>query len=83
MTTSTTKLENEMNKSQNEQITKIVWNGCDEYEIQNESVFTSREEFKPFDVIEIDSATIPTDEAGEVNFDGIFMTGDLRCFRAI
>ena len=62
------------------QIIKLVWNGCDGYEIGNESVFTPREEFKPFDVIEIDSSTLPIDEDGGINFDGIFMTGDLRCF---
>ena len=65
------------------QIIKLVWNGCDGYEIGNKSVFTSREEFKSFDVVEIDSATLPIDEDGGINFNGIFMTGDLRCFKEI
>ena len=30
------------------QITKIVWNGCDSYEIGNESVFTPRGDLRCF-----------------------------------
>ena len=65
------------------QITQLVWNGCDNYEISNKSVFTPREEFKPFDVVEVDTATLPTNDYGRLDFNGIFLTGDLRCFRAI
>ena len=53
-------------------IINIVWNGCDNYEISDESVFTQREEFKPFKVIEIDENTIEFDADGDMILDGIF-----------
>lgn len=54
-------------------ITSIVWNGCDSYEISDESVFTQREEFKPFKVIEIDENTIEFDADGDLILDNIFV----------
>ena len=53
-------------------ITSIVWNGCDGYVESTESVFTPREEFKPFEVIEVDENTIEFDEDGDMILDGIF-----------
>ena len=61
--------------------TKIVWNGCDNYIISDESVFTKTEEFKPFDVVEVDIDTLPVDEDGEKDIDGILGTECGRYFK--
>jgi hypothetical protein len=50
---------------------KIVWNGCDGYSLGDKSVFTQHEEFKPFDVIEVDVKKLPIID-GEIDFDGVF-----------
>ena len=62
---------------------KIVWDGCDSYTVSNESVFTQREEFKPFEVIEIDATTLPKDEEGEVDFTGFFLADDGKTYKAV
>lgn len=62
--------------------TKIVWNGCDGYSVSDESVFTSHEEFKPFDVVPVLTEQIPADEDGEQNLDGLFVTECGRVFKA-
>ena len=54
--------------------TKIVWNGCDAYIESSESVFTPREEFKPFAVTEVSEEDVPVDGDGEFDFNGIFVT---------
>ena len=62
--------------------TKIVWNGCDEYMISDESVFTSNEEFKPFSVTECVLSEVPLDEEGDYDFAGFFVTDSGRVFKA-
>lgn len=54
-------------------ITSIVWNGCDGYEVGNESIFTKNEEHKPFKVVEIDENSILFDSDGDMLLDGIFV----------
>lgn len=62
--------------------TSIVWNGCDNYIISNESVFTQREEFKPFEAIEIDINELPIVD-GEPDLNGVFGTECGKYFRAL
>lgn len=50
----------------------IVWNGVDGYDISNESVCTSKEEFKPFEVKEISEDDLPLDVDGDIDYDGVF-----------
>jgi len=61
--------------------TKIVWNGTDNYIISNKSVFTQREEFKPFDAIEININELPM-IYGELDMNGVLGTECGRYFRA-
>jgi hypothetical protein len=60
--------------------TKIVWNGCDSYIESDKSVFTQREEFKPFEAVEIDINTFPVDEYGEI--DGVLGCENGKYYRA-
>jgi hypothetical protein len=65
---------------------QIVWNGCDSYELSNNLVFTRKEEFKPFNVIEIDENLIQFDNDGEMILDNIFCVAGgkgYRFFKAI
>jgi len=65
--------------------TKIVWNGCDNYievgeveargyEFNGEKLYHGSQEFTAFDVEEIDPETLPKDEDGNADLDGIFGT---------
>jgi hypothetical protein len=69
----------------NTQTTKIVWNGCDSYvecdaavsrcvNFDGEFTHTTREKFAAFDAVKINPDTLPKDENGETDFDGIFGT---------
>jgi hypothetical protein len=53
-------------------IIKIVWNGCDSYELSNNSIFTQKEEFKPFDVVEVSESLIQFNDDGEIINENIF-----------
>ena len=61
----------------------IVWNGCDIYIESSESVFTRREEFKPFEVVGIPLSEIKIDEDGEYEMDGIFGTESGKFYRSV
>jgi hypothetical protein len=52
------------------QIKSIVWNGCDSYEFGNKSIFTQKEEFKPFLAIEINESELPIID-DEICYDGV------------
>ena len=52
---------------------KIAWNGCDGYIESEKSVFTATDEFKPFNVIEIERKSIELDKEGDLILDGIFL----------
>jgi len=62
-------------------ITMIVWNGCDSYIESGESVFTEREEFAPFEVVEIPLSAIKIGEDGDYEMDGIFGTESGKFYR--
>ena len=78
------------------QYVKIVWNGCDAYiefddakrdpdyrdKIKGESLFTQTEEHHAFEVVEIDSSTVPVDGDGEMICDGIFLTAAGKFYRS-
>ncbi len=64
-------------------MTKLVWNGCDGYIESEKSVFTTREEFKPFEVIEINKESIPVDDDGEMILDGIFLSESGRFYKGV
>lgn len=61
--------------------TLIAWNGCDSYVESDASIFTSREEFKPFPATEIAMADVPKDEDGELDFEGLFLTESGRVYK--
>ena len=61
--------------------TQIVWNGCDGFIESDKSVFTTREEFKPFYVCEIPMSDVPRDECGEQDFDRLFVTESGRVYK--
>ena len=61
--------------------TLIAWNGCDDYIESDTSVFTSREEFKPFAATEIPMSDVPKDEDGKLNFEGLFLTASGRVYK--
>ena len=63
--------------------TKIVWNGCDSYMEGEESVFTVREEFTPFEVIEVPLSEIKVDEDGDYELDGVFATEAGKFYRSV
>ena len=46
------------------------------------TLYTPRESFTSIEVVEIDRATVPTDEDGDMILDGLNMTDDFRVFRA-
>lgn len=52
--------------------TQIAWNGVDGYEITNKSIWTAKEEFKPFEVVEISEDDLEFDEDG-ICYNGIFL----------
>ena len=64
-------------------MTKIVWNGCDNYveadqaaqrghEFDGEKLYPGAQEFTAFEATEIDPANLPKDEDGEPDFNGVF-----------
>jgi hypothetical protein len=61
---------------------KLVWNGCDNYIESDKSVFMQREEFKPFEAVEININTLPVDEYGEINMDGVLGCENGKYYRA-
>jgi hypothetical protein len=61
---------------------KLAWNGCNSYIESDKSVFTQREEFKPFEAVEIDINTLPVDEDGEINMDGVLGCENGKYYRA-
>jgi hypothetical protein len=63
--------------------TKIVWNGCDGDIKSAESFWTSKEEFKPFDVIEINIDNLPKDEDGEAILDGVFLCESGKAYKSL
>jgi hypothetical protein len=65
----------------NVKITQICWNGCDGYTESAASIFTTREEFKPFAAVEIPMADVPKDEDGELDFNGLFLTDTGHVYR--
>jgi hypothetical protein len=63
--------------------TMIVWNGCDNYVEANEAaqrghnfdgekLYHGSQEFSAFAAIEIDPESLPKDEDGDADFNGIF-----------
>ena len=63
--------------------TQIVWDGCDSYTVSNESVFTQREEFKPFEVIQVDVNELPKDVDGEPILYQVYFTEDGKAYKEI
>ena len=63
--------------------TQIVWNGCDGYAVSNDSVFTQRDEFKPFEVIRVDVDDLPKDADGEPILDQVYFTEDGKAYKEI
>lgn len=64
-------------------MTKIVWNGCDNYveadqatqlgyEFDGEKLCHGAQEFTAFEVTEIDPEDLPKDEDGEPDFNIVF-----------
>lgn len=64
-------------------MTKIVWNGCDNYveadqaeqrgyDFDGEKLYHGAQEFMAFDATEIDPKDLPNDEDGEPGFNGVF-----------
>lgn len=62
--------------------TQIVWNGCDNYLESNKSVFTQKEEFKPFAVVEININELPIID-GEIDMDGVLGCENGKYYRSI
>ena len=63
-------------------MTKIVWNGCDAYveaddaerrgyNFDGEKLYKGAEEFDAFEATEIDPNSLPKDEDGGVDFNGV------------
>lgn len=65
--------------------TKILWNGCDGYLTVDSATarFGGFDLEDAFEVVEIDKASIATDEDGEMIRDVIYVTEDMRCFRQV
>lgn len=64
-------------------MTKIVWNGCDNYvevseaeqrgyDFDGEKLYHGSHEFSAFDATEINPEELPKDEDGEPDFNGVF-----------
>lgn len=64
-------------------MTKIVWNGCDNYveadqaaqrgyEFDGEKLYHGTQEFTAFEATEINPADLPKDEDDEPDFNGVF-----------
>lgn len=77
-------------------MTKLIWNGCDGYveldlakrdpdyrgKIKGETLYTQTEEHSAFPVIEIDEASVPIDDDGEMICDGIFISVSGKFYKA-
>lgn len=61
----------------------IAWNGCDSYVETTESIFTTHEEFKPFEVIEVKLDELPKDEDGEPDLNGILGATNGKFYRGL
>lgn len=64
-------------------MTKIVWNGCDEYveadeavqrgyDFDGEKLYNGSQKFTAFEAEAIDPANLPNGEDGEPDFNGVF-----------
>ena len=73
-------------------VTMIVWNGCDSYVEAAEAIqrgytfdgttlYSGAHEFAAFDAIEVDPYTLPTDEEGAPDFDGIIGSESGKYYR--
>lgn len=47
------------------------------------TLYTPRESFESFAVVEIDEATVPTDEDGLAVLDGLYVTDDFRVWKPV
>lgn len=76
----------------NSNTTMIVWNGCDSYveadeavrrghDFDGQTLYTQRESFDAFEVTEIYMGSLPKDEDGETDFDGVFATETGRFYK--
>ena len=74
-------------------MTKIVWNGCDNYidadeamrrgyDFDGEKLYHGAHEFEAFEVVEIDLESLSRDDDDEPIMDGIYGTETGRFFRA-
>ena len=71
---------------------KIVWNGVDNYveidavvshgyDFAGHTLYRGARSYEAFDVVEVDPATLPRDEDGEVNIDGILGSESGKLYR--
>ncbi len=71
---------------------KIVWNGVDNYveidaavsrgyDFDGHTLYRGARSYEAFDVVEVDPATLPRDEDGEVNIDGILGSESGKLYR--
>lgn len=75
-------------------MTKIVWNGCDGYVEADEAVqrgynfdgsnlYNGYQEFTAFEATQIDPDSLPKDEDGEPEFNGIFGSESGKFYKAV
>lgn len=74
-------------------MTKIVWNGCDNYieeeqatrrgnDFDGVKLYHGSREFTAFEAVEISPNDLPKGEDGEPDFNGVFGTETGRFYRA-
>lgn len=73
-------------------MTKIVWNGCDGYveaadavqrgyDFDGVKLYKGSQEFTAFEATEIDPGSLPKDEDGAPDFEGIFSSESGKFYR--
>ena len=71
---------------------KIVWNGIDNYveidaavsrgyDFDGHTLYRGAHAYEAFDAVEVDPATLPRDEDGEVNINGILGAESGKLYR--